>query len=39
MAPDVINAVVTISASLIGRFGGMLTSALITSFRFEEVEL
>lgn len=38
MAPDVINAVVTISASLIGTFGGIITSAKITTFRIQELE-
>lgn len=35
---DVINAVVAISASLIGTFGGIITSAKITTFRIRELE-
>lgn len=38
MAPDVINAVVTTVTTLIGTFGGIVTSARITTFRIKELE-
>ena len=38
MAPDVVNAVVTTVTTLIGTFGGIVTSARITTFRIKELE-
>ena len=38
MAPDVVNAVVTTVTTLIGTFGGIVTSARITTFRIKELK-
>ena len=38
MAPDVVNAVVTTVTTLFGTFGGIVTSARITTFRIKELE-
>ncbi|MBF1712397.1 hypothetical protein OJ598_03165 [Streptococcus anginosus] len=38
MTPEIINAVVTISVSFIGTFGGIVTSAKLTTFRIQELE-